>query len=1216
MTKQDWKRCKLIILFIVAAMLFCMAFEGTPLAAADEAPKRVVRISCGVNELLYFDDDGNVAGYCKEYIERLAEINNWECEYVKCNWSEAIKMLEDGRIDILLPTTWTKEREKTMEFSTIVAGYMAPGLFAAKDSAYYYNDYKNFDGARIAVTEDSTNNMDLAAFAKEHGFTYEPVYITAMEDKIKALQDGKVDMVMFSAANKVPDSKLVSVLNATPFYYTVKKGNYELLAELNDGMQQITINEPDLVSEVYGSCITGENGSNTAYTAEERAFIAEGKKIIVGFYEETEPLAYVASDGKYSGIYVDLMQNIKDRTGLNIELYPISREDDWKQLLQDKVIDFYIGSSKSITSKDTNFRTTSSFMDYKSVLVTKSNYEMSKESTMKMALTKGRSYWENDMPSDIGEVDIIYYRTAKDCLLAVRNGKADATLLNTIEYNYQSKNARFSELVQWENYRFHSGVGMTASKDIDEVMFSVMNKSLYTLTELEVNDVIDTNLNIPYQMSDLQDYIYPIRHILIFLAGFVVVIVIAGAVIYKVRKKQRALLRENREKEKHQLQIMAALSRDYASVYYVDLDENKYNIISVADTLKHEAYEFMKYSDGFSQAFKSYSDSFVLPEYKETMETLANPKVIIERFMVDKDFSVRYQVKPNELNHEYYEMHFVDVSEDENEHIMVLGFRCVDEMAREENEKKKALQEAFDAANRANHAKSDFLSKMSHDIRTPMNGIIGMTAIAAANIDNKERVQDALGKITSSSRHLLSLINEVLDMSKIESGKINLNEEEFNLSDLVNDLLVMIQSQIKEHKHELKVHILDIEHEDVAGDSLRIQQVFINIMGNAVKYTPDGGSIRLTVREKPIRKHLIGCYEFIFEDNGIGMTKEYMEHIFEPFSRAEDSRSSKVQGTGLGMAITRNIVRMMNGDIQVESEIGKGSTFTVTIYLKLQDKENMSYDELAGLPVLVADDDQICCESTCRMLDEIGMDSQGVLSGKEAVERVAAAHQADDNFYAVILDWKMPEMDGIETAREIRKIVGPEVPVIILSAYDWSEIEMEARAAGVDVFLSKPVFKSGIARLFCELKNGKSEGSVSSQLEEVTKNDYSDKRVLLVEDIELNREIACEILGMTGIVTEEAEDGRIALDKFSASETGYYNLILMDVQMPVMNGYEATRSIRALEREDAKTVPIVAMTANAFAEDVQEAKRSGMNEHLAKPFDLEKLMAVLKRYLG
>lgn len=409
-------------------------------------------------------------------------------------------------------------------------------------------------------------------------------------------------------------------------------------------------------------------------------------------------------------------------------------------------------------------------------------------------------------------------------------------------------------------------------------------------------------------------------------------------------------------------------------------------------------------------------------------------------------------------------MHFVDVSENEQEHAMVLGIRCVDEAVHEEQTQKQLLQDALEAANRASAAKSDFMSKMSHDIRTPMNAIIGMTAIAAAHAENPDRVRDALSKISSSSRHLLGLINEVLDMSKVESGTISLAAEEFSLSDLLNSMLLMIQPQIQTHKHRLHVHIQDIQHENVIGDSLRIEQVFLNLMSNAVKYTPDGGEIYLTVREQAVPISSTGCYEFIVADNGIGMSEEYLTHIFEPFSRAEDLRTSKIQGTGLGMAITQNIVHMMNGNITVKSQLGKGSEFTVTIYLKLQDSQDIDTSELADLSVLVVDDDECACQSLCTILDEIGMRSEGCTSGQDAVAAVQRALNTALPFYAAILDWKMPGMDGLDTARAIKSLVGDTLPIIILSAYDWSDIEMEARAAGVDAFLSKPVFKSGLIR--------------------------------------------------------------------------------------------------------------------------------------------------------
>ena len=531
-----------------------------------------------------------------------------------------------------------------------------------------------------------------------------------------------------------------------------------------------------------------------------------------------------------------------------------------------------------------------------------------------------------------------------------------------------------------------------------------------------------------------------------------------------------------------------------------------------------------------------------------------------------------------------------------------------------EIESRKALKEAYRAAENASRAKTEFLSNMSHDIRTPMNAIVGLTAIAGANIESQEKVIECLGKITKSSRHLLGLINEVLDMARIESGKMSLTEEDFNLPELVDNLITMTKTSIDEHHHSFEVHIDHIEHEAVCGDSLRIQQVFVNLMSNAIKYTPDGGHIIFSIREKPNGFSELGCYEFTIEDDGIGMTPEFQKIMFDPFSRADDHRTTKVQGTGLGMAITRNIVHLMNGDIEVDSAPNKGTKITVTVYLKLQESEKEQEKELVDLPVLVVDDDRTCCESTVATLEDIGIDGEWVLTGTEAVERCRARHKNNSDYFAVILDWKMPGMDGIETARNIRACVGEDVTIIILTAFEFSEIEEEARSAGVNAFIAKPLFRSRLTATLRQFVSGKKEKNARNCLEDFANADYSGKRILLVEDHELNREIAIEIMGMTGAEIDVAENGKIAVDKIADAPENWYDLVFMDIQMPIMNGYEATAAIRSLSGARGH-VPIIAMTANAFAEDVQLAKNTGMNEHMAKPLDMHKLNEILKTWL-
>lgn len=533
---------------------------------------------------------------------------------------------------------------------------------------------------------------------------------------------------------------------------------------------------------------------------------------------------------------------------------------------------------------------------------------------------------------------------------------------------------------------------------------------------------------------------------------------------------------------------------------------------------------------------------------------------------------------------------------------------------REEQQRQRiALEDAYQAVRVANSAKTDFLSSMSHDIRTPMNAIMGMTAIARANLESPERVGDCLNKINVSSRHLLSLINEVLDMSKIESGKLDLVLEAVDLPELIQGASDMCKALLTEKKHDFKVIVGQVQHEKVITDGDRLQQVFLNLLSNAIKYTPEGGKITLLINERASIISKKAQYEFVFTDNGIGMEQEFLVKIFEPFSRAEDSRISKIQGTGLGMAITDNIVHMMNGTIDVKSEPGKGSQFIVTVPLELQIEEVQSDDALAGLPVLVVDDDQIVCENAALLLNELGMRGCWVLSGVEAVESVQKAHHQGEDYFAVILDWKMPEIDGLETVRLIRRQMGEEMPIIIISAYDFSDIEEEFLSAGADAFITKPLFKSKmlhVLQLFCYTDKTETEETG----EEEFHARLLGKRVLLAEDNDLNREIAVELLKMQEILVETAENGKQAIEMFEASKPGYYQAILMDIQMPVMDGYEATAKIRAMCRADSN-LPIFALTANAFVSDMVRAQSVGMNDHVSKPIDIEKLVGILEQWV-
>ena len=525
------------------------------------------------------------------------------------------------------------------------------------------------------------------------------------------------------------------------------------------------------------------------------------------------------------------------------------------------------------------------------------------------------------------------------------------------------------------------------------------------------------------------------------------------------------------------------------------------------------------------------------------------------------------------------------------------------------------LQVAVEKAESANRAKSTFLSNMSHDIRTPMNAIIGFTTLALSNIDDTDRVKDYLGKTLASSNHLLSLINDVLDMSRIESGKIHLEEVEVNLSDVLHDLKTIVSGQIYAKQLELYMDAMDVTDEDVYCDKTRLNQILLNLLSNAIKFTPAGGTVSVQVRQLAGKVRGCGQYEFRIKDNGIGMSQEFAQKIFEPFERERTSTVSGIQGTGLGMAITKNIVDMMGGTIEVQTAQGKGTEFTVCVPMRAQTEQRPveKITELEGLKALVVDDDFNTCDSVTKMLVKVGMRAEWTLSGKEAVLRARQSIEMSDVYHAYIIDWRLPDMNGIEVTRQIRSL-HDDTPIIILTAYDWSDIEVEAKAAGVTAFCAKPMFMSDLRETLMSALGQKPADAVQRLLPE--KNaDFKGKHILLVEDNELNREIAQEILREYGFLVDSAENGAVAVEKVSTAAPGSYDLVLMDVQMPIMDGYTATRKIRALDDPARAKLPILAMTANAFDEDRRNALESGMNGFLSKPIVIDDLVQELRKIL-
>ena len=667
-------------------------------------------------------------------------------------------------------------------------------------------------------------------------------------------------------------------------------------------------------------------------------------------------------------------------------------------------------------------------------------------------------------------------------------------------------------------------------------------------------------------------------------------------------------LHHSQRRDEELTKALETLGTVFTNIFIVHLEDQKVEWLKI----QADKENILKRCQNFCEIRKLIHDNYMLPECQKSYLVFTDLDTISERF--EKHKILRYIYRNR--NRQWIEVSVIVQNRDENGRVTDIQFLTHDVTDQRERElqQEDALRIALASAEHANKAKTAFLNNMSHDIRTPMNAIIGFTALAATHMDQPELVKDYLTKISTSSQHLLSLINDVLDMSRIESGVVKIEEKEVCIPDILHDLKTIIQGNIQAKQQDLYIDTQDVVHENVITDRLRLNQILLNIVSNAIKFTPVGGTVNIRVSEKPCNRKGFTIFEFRIRDNGIGMSEEFQAHVFDSFARERSSTQSGIKGTGLGMAITRNIVDMMGGTISLTSKEGKGTEFVVALTFKTLDKATVygPIPELVGARALVVDDDVHTCTSVSKMLREIEMRADWSTSGKEAVIRAKEAFEQNDAFKAYIIDWLMPDMNGIETVRRIRAMIGDETPIIILTAYDWADIEQEAKEAGVTAFVEKPIFMSELRKVLTKPMDIKEEPLLQTERE----NRYSGKKVLLVEDNELNREIATALLEEIGIIVDSVEDGTDAVERMNEVEDDRYDLIFMDIQMPKMDGYMTTREIRTLKNNRKANIPIVAMTANAFEEDKKKAFKAGMNGHVAKPIDINTILAVFDQMFG
>lgn len=919
-----------IMMFALIVILFGMRIINVK-ASENQNSLKKVRVSCGINNALYIDEDGQVKGYCSEYLQQLAKINHWDLEYVEASWSDSVQNFYDGKIDLLFPTQMTEERIGKMGFSTAIGGYQPIGLFARADADLNYNDYKNFDGTRIAVSEGTSNEQSLNEYAEKNGFTFTPVYLNSTEDKLNALKDGTVDLIVFSTLNDVKNGKVVGMLNYLPFYYVTRIDDTELLEQLNSGMKEILIRNPELVQQVFYDFMNKD--ISFAYTREEENAIQEQGTIVIGVFKDTPPLYDVDEDGNDDGIYVDLIHRIQEISGLDIEIRPLNRKEKSFEKLESGELDFIIGSSDQTDSMSDNqeWILSEGIMDYYTVQITSPKFSKNEKDEVIYALTRGRKYAEERIRKTYPEANFIYFDNSKECIKAVQKGSADATLLNSWEYNYQSKNPRFQQLMEWENSRTLSKSVLISADTQNSLIQSVIDKSIEQIDNSEKEAIITGNLNKPYASYDFEDYLYEMSHMLQ-IAGFVLIALFVAFLIY------------------------------------------------------------------------------VLTRRKYTREL---------------------EIKNAEL---------ID----------------------------------------ANDAKTKFMSRMSHELRTPLNAITGYATVTKQAVDKTQKVGEEITSnqdaILRAASYQMAIIGELLDVQKVESGQVKIEKEKVDFAGYMSEIVEMIQTEASEKKIDFSYEKLSNLNTCYMLDGVHLQQVLLNILHNAVKFTDKGGKVKLSV-EVINQDEKVNTLKFVISDTGIGMSEDFQNHyLFKQFAQEYQGNTSPYEGCGIGLALSKDIMHLMGGDITCVSEKGVGSVFTI------------------------------------------------ILSADYVKKR---------------------------TRRERKE----QIP------YDLSGIH-----------------------------------------------------ILLCEDNPMNQDMEKRLLERMHCSVEIADDGQIGLDKFKNSALHYFHIIFMDIRMPNMDGIEATKMIRSLDREDAKTVPILAVSANAFREDVNNSIQAGMNEHLAKPVDARILYQKIVEY--